>query len=270
MTAVIPAAPGPGSSEHGQDRICPFCQAAVTAAEAVSCPTCDSGYHADCWHEGAGCGIVGCGVERPADDPAQHTAEFAPAELVAMPDAHAVAHPGGTDGSRAKTSILSLAQPRQWLVIVAAIAVFGLPAVGAYGAVNNWFSGLTGTVYGDDEVAEIRATAEQRGQRAGYADGYDDGETDGRSEGYDAGLSTGQARGYDAGFSDGYDDGYGDGEFAGYDEGYTDGEDDGGATARAEGYDEGYDDGYDDGYDMGEIDGHSEGYLDGLDDSYDY
>lgn len=43
--------------------VCPICQTGiVTAEEYLSCPRCNTPYHADCWEWNSGCGVYGCPV----------------------------------------------------------------------------------------------------------------------------------------------------------------------------------------------------------------
>lgn len=50
------------------DRTCPYCQSSMGADTQVeTCPTCEAGYHDDCWAEATGCVVPGCvGVSRPS------------------------------------------------------------------------------------------------------------------------------------------------------------------------------------------------------------
>lgn len=42
-------------------KICPFCHTVIKPlAETVSCPSCDTLHHKDCWSENGGCTTYGC------------------------------------------------------------------------------------------------------------------------------------------------------------------------------------------------------------------
>ncbi|MBX3472227.1 MAG: hypothetical protein KF878_35695 [Planctomycetes bacterium] len=43
-------------------RRCPFCHDGLGDEEATPCPGCRTPHHADCWSEGGGCAIFGCGA----------------------------------------------------------------------------------------------------------------------------------------------------------------------------------------------------------------
>lgn len=58
--------------EVGESAVCPICQTAVAAGEAVThCPACGQVHHVECWTEIGGCGTYGCAeapaVEKSAD-----------------------------------------------------------------------------------------------------------------------------------------------------------------------------------------------------------
>jgi hypothetical protein len=63
-----PTAPGPApivtsalADPRSQGAICPICQTAVGAAEAViTCPACDQVHHHECWMDVGGCATYGC------------------------------------------------------------------------------------------------------------------------------------------------------------------------------------------------------------------
>ena len=48
--------------------VCPYCRAAVDAAEAVACAGCGTLHHAECLEENGGCTVFGC-THAPAVEP---------------------------------------------------------------------------------------------------------------------------------------------------------------------------------------------------------
>jgi hypothetical protein len=174
---------------------------------------------------------MGCGVQRQqVQPPSRHADVIAPKPVVP------VVATKGTQPPLGRTLHWLSIPP--WQLAVAGLVIVALPAIGAVGAVNNWFEPLTGTVYAHDEVRAIRDDAKDKGIEHGQRLGYTDGYSKGRAAGHNEGLRAGEARGYDRGHNDGY------------------------AV--------GYEAGYDAGSDMGEILGRSRGYADRLSDLYDY
>ncbi|MGE3244460.1 MAG: RING finger protein [Pirellulales bacterium] len=59
----------------GEAVICPICQTAAVAGEAVvTCESCDQVHHRDCWAEIGGCGTYGC-AKAPAVDKSEASVE---------------------------------------------------------------------------------------------------------------------------------------------------------------------------------------------------
>lgn len=86
------------------ERICPYCQSPLSGDIASeSCPTCEAGYHDDCWTEAGGCVVPGCVVDtQPAGDPGPVTATqngsptyWQPADAPATPPRPAPTHVPG-------------------------------------------------------------------------------------------------------------------------------------------------------------------------------
>jgi len=63
------------SLDVGSGTVCPICQTAIAAAEAVvACPDCDQTHHRDCWEEIGGCGTYGC-AQAPVLDKSSESAQ---------------------------------------------------------------------------------------------------------------------------------------------------------------------------------------------------
>lgn len=49
------------NSQIQQNRICQFCQSKIKSKEDfITCPSCLSAYHIECWYENKGCAVYGC------------------------------------------------------------------------------------------------------------------------------------------------------------------------------------------------------------------
>jgi hypothetical protein len=52
------------NSQIQQNKICQFCQSRIKSKEDfITCPSCLSVYHTECWYENKGCAVYGCGYK---------------------------------------------------------------------------------------------------------------------------------------------------------------------------------------------------------------
>lgn len=103
-------------------RLCPYCRASLEGSEdSVTCPSCSTEHHADCWSENGGCAVVGCS-EGPKSTPGQEETLILPPIEDAPPPVQ-VELDDGNGRSR-----------RRVAPAVAIIATFAVLAAGVAGA----------------------------------------------------------------------------------------------------------------------------------------
>jgi hypothetical protein len=70
-TSAVPALTS-ATLDPGCEAMCPICQTAIAAGEAiVTCSGCDQIHHQECWTEIGGCGTFGCKQAPAVDKPEQ-------------------------------------------------------------------------------------------------------------------------------------------------------------------------------------------------------
>jgi len=101
-----PATPPPGlAGPQDAGRTCPYCRFALKTGVATHrCEACGALHHADCWHDGGGCAVLGCAAAgAPATAPTATLPLGAPPPPPVPPPPTApaaVAPAGGPDGRR--------------------------------------------------------------------------------------------------------------------------------------------------------------------------
>ena len=76
---------------------CAYCHSPIKGSDrSVSCPTCGTPHHSDCWHENRGCAVFGCGGQQSRGPVEAAGPEYAPvrARTTRFDNIHDAAHFG--------------------------------------------------------------------------------------------------------------------------------------------------------------------------------